>query len=51
VSAAGVICTDMADEFCTVQAGTSISDQGAGDAWEGATGAITPLSGARLEQG
>ena len=52
LSAADVNCTDMADENCTLrQAIGSGKDQGAGDAREGAKGAVTSLSGAGPEQG
>ena len=52
VSAADVNCTDMADENCTLrQAGGSVRGPGAADVWEGATSAVTSLSGAGPEQG
>jgi hypothetical protein len=49
---ADVNCTDMADESCTVsQAGSSLSGHGAAHVREGATRAVTSLSGAGPEQG
>ena len=52
MSAADVNCTGMADEICTLlQAGDSVRDPGAADVREGATSAVTSLSGAGREQG
>jgi protein gp37 len=48
---ADVICTDMADENCTLrQVGGSVSDRGAAHVRAGATSAVTSLSGAGAEQ-
>ena len=48
---AGVNCTDMADENCTLRhVGDSICRIGEVDVREGEASAVTTLSGARAEQ-